>query len=883
MESLSTYARQFLGTMNRPAVDHIDGLSPAIAIDQKSASGNPRSTVATVTEIHDFLRVLYARTGQPYCPRCNIPVNAATPQQIVDNITALGEAKRVILMAPRIRELGEKWVQVLREARRGGFARIRLDSEIVRLDQPIDLDESAEYTIDIVVDRVQTGAGSLSRLADSVETALALGKGVVIVQEVDGEEHRFSTRYACPECELAIPELTPQLFSFNSPHGMCERCDGLGYVRDINPELFVADGTRSILDGALQPYGDVTNPHLRHILDGLAAGYGFDLSTPWNDLPEEVRTVILHGSGGDKISFSYETSRGRHVEYAKEFEGLANAGKRRYKDSRSNGEKHYLERYVADLPCPACGGRRLRPEALAVRFEGKTIADIAAMDVTAALSFFAAVKLDKTRSVIARELLKEISSRLRFMTDVGVGYLSLDRPAPSLSGGEAQRIRLATQMGSGLAGILYILDEPSIGLHPRDQEKLLAALFNLRDLGNTVIVVEHDSATIEAADHVVEFGPGAGIRGGELIFSGTVADMKASDVSLTGRYLAGKLAIPTPGYRRTCKDAVLDVRRAAAHNLKSVDVQIPLGCFVCVTGVSGSGKSTLVHDVIYRSLKRHLHNSTEPPGAHESIIGLEHVDKIINIDQNPIGRTPRSNPATYVQIFGPIRDLFAATPEAQVRGYKPGRFSFNVRGGRCEACQGDGTVRVEMHFLPPVYVPCEQCGGSRYNRETLQVRYKGKSIAQVLDLTVAEALELFENVPHIERVLRTLYEVGLDYIKLGQPAPTLSGGEAQRLKLARELAKIGTGRTLYVLDEPTTGLHFADIEKLLAVLERLVDAGNTVLVIEHNLDVVKCADYVIDLGPEGGSGGGMVVAAGTPEEVAKKQQSYTGRYLKTVL
>ncbi|MCE5239615.1 excinuclease ABC subunit UvrA [bacterium] len=882
VESLSAHARQFLGTMTRPAVDHIEGLSPAIAIDQKSASGNPRSTVATITEIYDYLRVLFARAGEPHCYRCGRPITASTPQMIVDQIAALGEGTRVLIMAPAQREPGETWVQALREIRRGGFARILLDGEIIPLDQPIDLGDD-DHRLDVIVDRLTIHERSLARLADSVETALAFSNGTVLASIVDGEELRFSTSYACHECGTPVGDLTPQLFSFNSPQGMCPGCDGLGFIRDIDPNLFVADPTRSVLGGALQPFGDVKSGHLLQTLTDLARHYDFDLNAPWRELPRQVREVILYGSEGEDITFTYETVKGRKITYKKPFHGLVTSSKRRYENSESNGERQYLERYVAELPCPECHGARLRPEALAVTFAGRNIAELAHLDVIEALRFFDDVTLSPRQGIIAREVLKEITARLQFMRDVGVGYLGLDRAAPTLSGGEAQRIRLATQIGSGLAGVMYILDEPSIGLHPRDQEKLLQTLFRLRDLGNTLIVVEHDETTIRRADHVVEFGPGAGVRGGHVTYAGDVAGMLTAPDCLTGKYLSGTRRIPVPQYRRKPNGNYLRLKGAHEHNLQHLDVVIPLGLLVCVTGVSGSGKSTLVHDVIYRALRRRLHRSQDPPAKCEGISGLEHLDKIINIDQGPIGRTPRSNPATYAHVFGPLRDLFAATPEAQVRGYKSGRFSFNVRGGRCELCQGDGTTRVEMHFLPPVYVPCEQCGGSRYNRETLQVRYKGKNIAEVLDMTVAEALEHFESVPQIARILRMLNDVGLDYVRLGQSGTTLSGGEAQRLKLARELAKIGTGNTLYVLDEPTTGLHFADVERLLQVLERLVDAGNTVVVIEHNLDVIKAADHVIDLGPEGGAEGGLIIAQGSPEQVAKIEASHTGRYLRDVL
>lgn len=882
VESLSAHARQLLGMMQRPAVDHIEGLSPAIAIDQRSASANPRSTVATLSEIYDYLRVLFARAGEPHCYKCGLPVFAYTPQMIVDKIMAFGENTLVLILAPVKRAPGESWTQILKEIRRAGFARIRLDGEIVSLDQPLDLGDE-EHALEVVVDRITLRAGTRARLADSVETALAFSRGYVIVAAEGGEEQRFSTHYACPQCGTPIGELTPQLFSFNNPQGMCSTCSGLGYIRDMDPHRFIADPTKSILQGALEPYGDVKSGRLRQILTDLARHYQFDLDTPWQELPRHIQEVILFGSDDEKITFTYETVQGRTITYKKPFAGLVSASRRRYHTSESENERQYLERYVAELPCPDCGGTRLRPEALAVTFAEKNIAEVTRMDVSSALRFFQQIELSARQSIIAEAALKEIIARLRFMQDVGLGYISLDRAAATLSGGEAQRIRLATQIGSGLAGVIYILDEPSIGLHPRDQEKLLETLFRLRDLGNTLIVVEHDEMTIRRADYVVEFGPGAGIQGGQIVYAGDVQGMLQAPASLTGQYLNGTRAIAVPPYRRQPKGPYLEIKGACEHNLQHIDVKIPLGLFVCITGVSGSGKSTLVHDVLYKALRRRLHRSQERPGKHEAIKGVEYLDKIINIDQSPIGRTPRSNPATYVQVFGPIRELFAATPEAQIRGYKASRFSFNVRGGRCELCQGEGTVRVEMHFLPPVYIPCEQCGGTRYNRETLQIRYKGKNIAEVLEMTVAEALEHFENVPSIARILRMLRDVGLDYIKLGQSAPTLSGGEAQRLKLARELARVGTGRTLYVLDEPTTGLHFADVEKLLGVLERLVEAGNTVIVIEHNLDVIKTADWIIDLGPEGGEGGGRIVAEGPPEQIAQTKASYTGRYLQRLL
>ncbi len=880
VESLSTHARQVLGVMARPRVDHIDGLSPAIAIDQKSASSNPRSTVATITEIHHYLRVLYSRLGQPHCYRCGRKIGAHTVQQIVDAVLALPEGTRVLVLAPL--RIQSKQREALRVARRAGFARARIDGQVVDLSDGVDLDGDG-HTIEIVVDRIVVEPKLRGRLADSIEVALSEGDDAVIIGVLDGQDMVYSTRFACALCQITYPQLTPQMFSFNSPHGMCPECGGLGVLEDFDPDLFVADPNEPILDGALEVYGQVDNIHVRHILEGLAKHYGFSLQTPWKDLSPEARHVVLWGSGEQNIEFSYQTRAGRQYQYSKPFEGLIPTSKRRFDETKSQAQKDFYRKFCSMAPCPACEGTRLRPESRSVRIDDKRIVDITAMDVTTCLEFFEQLDLGKTGSVVAQELLREVKARLAFMIEVGVGYLTLDRAAPSLSGGEAQRIRLATQMGSGLAGVLYILDEPSIGLHLRDHGRLLQTLLALRDLGNTVIVVEHDPMTIEQADYVVEFGPGAGVHGGKVLFAGSVEDMKKSPRSVTGKYLTGRAGTPTPTVRRRGNGSFLEVRKASEHNLRDVSVKFPLGCMVCVTGVSGSGKSTLVHDVLFRALRRKLHETVDRPGAHERLLGTENVDKIVNIDQSPIGRTPRSNPATYSGVFAHIRELFAATPEAKIRGYKPGRFSFNVKGGRCEACEGDGTVKIEMHFLPDVYVPCEECHGTRYDRETLQVHYKGKSIADVLDLTVEEALHHFQNVPVVERVLRTLRDVGLDYVKLGQPATTLSGGEAQRLKLARELSKIGTGSTLYILDEPTTGLHFADIEKLLEVLNRLVDAGNTVIVIEHNLDVIRRCDWIVDLGPEGGAGGGTVVATGTPEQVAQDQKSYTAQFLKEAL
>ncbi len=882
VESLSTYARQFFANMQRPQVDHVDGLSPAIAIDQRSSSGNQRSTVGTITDINDYLRVLYARVGQVYCYSCGRPVNAHTPQEIVDRIMALGKGARVHILAPVEREPDQALIDLVREARRQGFVRMRIDGEIHDISSGLpDAPASTEH-VEVVVDRLVIKEGVRSRLADSVDTALAQGDGLITVAVADGEDLHLSTRFSCPECGIAYPELTPAMFSFNSPAGMCPDCDGLGTQPGLDPDRLVADPSKSILDGALEIYGDVQTRHVRHILEGLAEHYGFDLTTPWAELPARAREVILYGTD-EEITFDYRTRSGRRFAYSKRFEGLVPASQRRYRNTSSSGQKAYYDRFFAPLPCPTCGGDRLRPESRAVRVGGLTLPEVSRLTAERAAEFFEGLELPDTDARLVAELLKEVRSRLHFMIEVGVGYLTLDRTAPSLAGGEAQRIRLATQLGSGLAGILYILDEPSIGLHAVDHSRLLDVLERLRDLGNTVIVVEHDAATIRRADHVVDFGPGPGVEGGRVIYSGDVAGLLACEQSLTGRYLSGRRRIPVPGSRRAGTGEALAVRGATHFNLRNVDVAIPLGTLTCVTGVSGSGKSTLVQEILYRALRRRLHNSLDAPGEHREITGWQHLERVVSINQEPIGRTPRSNPATYSRVMAPIRELFAQVPEARVRGYEPGRFSFNVAGGRCEACQGTGTRMVEMHMLPDVYVNCDQCGGTRYNRETLQIRYHGRNIAEVLDLTITEAMELFQNVPRIHRILETLYSVGLGYLKLGQPATTLSGGEAQRLKLARELARPEGGHTLYILDEPTTGLHFADIERLLEVLDELVDAGNTVLVIEHNLEVIKCADFIIDMGPGGGEHGGRVVATGTPEQIARSPESATGRFLQAAL
>ncbi|MGI5817210.1 MAG: excinuclease ABC subunit UvrA [Armatimonadota bacterium] len=882
VESLSTYARQFFANMQRPQVDHVDGLSPAIAIDQRSSSGNQRSTVATITDIHDYLRVLFARAGEVFCYACGRPVRAYTAQQIVDRVLALREGTRVHVLAPVQRREDQALVDIARDARRQGFVRIRVDGEVLDISGGV-ADPTREFDeVEIVVDRLVVKEGIRSRVADSVETALAQGDGLIVIDVVDGEDMHLSTRFACPECGIAYPELAPAMFSFNSPAGMCPECEGLGTQRGLDPDRLVADPSQSILDGALEIYGDVSTRHVRHILEGLAEHYDFDLATPWAELPGQARQVILYGTDED-ISFEYQTRGGKQFEYTKSFEGLVPASQRHYRDTSSSGQKKFYDRFFAPLPCPACAGERLRAESRAVRVGDRSLGEITAMTAEKALEFFRGLELSEADAVLCAELLEEVRSRLQFMVEVGVGYLTLDRTAPSLAGGEAQRIRLATQLGSGLAGILYILDEPSIGLHPVDHDRLLKVLERLRDLGNTVIVVEHDPETILRGDWVVDFGPGPGVTGGRVIYAGDVAGLLASDESLTGRYLSGRRTIPVPDERRKGTGDSLVIRGASQYNLRDIDAEIPLGTLTCVTGVSGSGKSTLVQEIVYRALRRRLHRSLDVPGEHKELVGWEYLDRVVSIDQEPIGRTPRSNPATYSRVMAPIRDLFASVPEARMRGYEPGRFSFNVSGGRCEVCQGTGTRTVEMHMLPDVFVDCDECGGARYNRETLQIRYKGKTIAEVLDLTITEALELFANVPKVHRILETLEAVGLGYLKLGQPATTLSGGEAQRLKLARELARPEAGQTLYILDEPTTGLHFADIARLLDVLDELVSAGNTVVVIEHNIEVIKSADHIIDLGPGGGDSGGRIVATGTPEQVAEHDASVTGRFLRDAL
>jgi excinuclease ABC subunit A len=889
VESLSAYARQFLGQMSKPDVDSIEGLSPAISIDQKTTSRNPRSTVGTVTEIYDYLRLLYARIGHPHCWICGRPIEGQSKEQIVDQILGLEPNTRFAIKAPVVR--GQKgWHKdVLEHIRQEGFTRVEIDGQQFTMDElPPDLDKNIRHDISIVVDRLVMKEGVRRRLSDSVETALSEAAGLLLV-DVYGAEGAgavtsllFSENLACPEHGVSLPEMAPRIFSFNSPHGACETCGGLGARREIDPELLVGDPSLSVAEGVLLPWSGSSSQYYDQIIKAVAERYEVDMNTPWADLPQEVRDIFLYGTKGERLYVSYVNRAGFKRSYMTAFEGIVPNLARRYQETDSEYMRDKIEEYMADRPCPACNGARLKPATLAVRIGGLNIYEISQLPVTRLVGFLQDLDLSERERLIGARVLKEIRERLTFLESVGVGYLNLARTAGSLSGGEAQRIRLATQIGSSLVGVLYILDEPSIGLHQRDNRKLIDTLIKLRDLGNTVIVVEHDEETIRSADHIVDMGPGAGEHGGEVVRSGVLADILAEPRSVTGQFLSGKRAIAVPAARRRRRSEFV-VRGAREHNLKNLDVTVPTGCFVCVTGVSGSGKSTLVNEIIYRSLSNLVNRVPVRPGDHDRIEGIDQLDKVIDIDQSPIGRTPRSNPATYTGLWDHIRELFSQTQEAKVRGYLPGRFSFNVKGGRCEACKGDGTLKIEMHFLPDVYVPCEVCGGKRYDRETLEVRYKGKNVAEILDMSVEEALEFFANLPKIRRRLQTLADVGLDYIRLGQPSTTLSGGEAQRVKLATELAKIATGNTLYILDEPTTGLHFADIEKLLEVLQRLVDAGNTVLVIEHNLDVIKCADWLIDLGPEGGDAGGELVAVGTPEDVCAHPASETGRVLRRVL
>jgi len=882
VESLSAYARQFLGQMDKPDVDLIEGLSPAISIDQKTTSRNPRSTVGTVTEVYDYLRLLFARVGRPHCPNCGKPITQQTVEQIVDQILSLPEGTRILLLAPVVRGRKGEHKKVIESVGKDGFVRIRVDGELHEITAVPDLEKNKKHNIEIVVDRISVRPDVGGRISDSVQTALKYGDGLVFVEVVGQDELTFSEKFSCIDCGVSMEELAPRMFSFNSPFGACPGCEGLGTKQELDPELLL-DLDLSIEEGGLVPWRNSKSQWRNAILESVCQKYAISMDVPLRELTEDQLSILMDGLGHELVSFHYTNSTGRERVYEAPFDGLIASLERRYRESSSEWVKADVEQYMSIRTCTECQGRRLRPEVLGVLVGGKNIMDVTELSIKDSLNFFADLSFTAREELIARQIVKEIRERLSFLVNVGLDYLALNRPAATLSGGEAQRIRLATQIGSSLMGVLYILDEPSIGLHQRDNEKLLEALKELRDLGNTVIVVEHDEETMAAADWIIDMGPGAGSHGGEVVAHGTWEDICNEPRSITGQYLKGDRLIRVPKERRKPNGNWLTIRGAREHNLKNLDVQLPLGVFVAITGVSGSGKSTLINDILFKKLSQVMHRARAKPGEHDSIEGLEFIDKVIEIDQSPIGRTPRSNPATYTGAFDGIRELFSLTNEAKVRGYGKGRFSFNVKGGRCEACKGDGILRIEMHFLPDVYVPCEVCGGKRYGRETLDVKYKGKSIADVLDMQVEEAAEFFQNVPKIHRKVQTLYDVGLGYVKLGQPATELSGGEAQRVKLATELSRRSNGKTLYLLDEPTTGLHFEDIRKLLSVLERLVDAGDTVVVIEHNLDVVKTADYVIDLGPEGGERGGNIVAQGTPEEVAKVATSYTGQFLQKVL
>ncbi|MFB9376374.1 excinuclease ABC subunit UvrA [Kineococcus gynurae] len=888
VESLSAYARQFLGQMDKPDVDFIEGLSPAVSIDQKSTSRNPRSTVGTITEVYDYLRLLFARAGRPHCPVCDEPVGRQTPQQIVDQLLELAPGTRFQVLAPVVRERKGEYADLFRELQSKGFARARVDGDVVSLESPPILQKRLKHTIEVVVDRLVAKEGVKRRLTDSVETALGLSGGLLVADLVDVEgpegERRFSEAMACPnEHPLDIDEIEPRSFSFNSPFGACPECTGIGTQLEVDPDLVVPDEDLTLAEGAVAPWTQGSADYFQRLLVALADDLSFGMDTPWRALPKRARDAILHGKDHE-VHVRYRNRWGRERQYSTGFEGVVPFVKRRHAETDSEWSKERFEGYMRETPCPVCRGARLKPSSLAVRVGDRSISDICGLPIDECARFLDTLTLSAREKKIAAQVLKEIQARLGFLLDVGLDYLSLDRPAGTLSGGEAQRIRLATQIGSGLVGVLYVLDEPSIGLHQRDNRRLIDTLTRLRDLGNTLIVVEHDEDTVRIADHIVDFGPGAGERGGEVVHSGDLAGLLSNPRSLTGRYLSGELAIEVPEQRRALDPArKLVVTGAREHNLKDVTVEFPLGTLCAVTGVSGSGKSTLVNDILYTVLANRLNGARRVPGRHKSVTGLENLDKVVHVDQSPIGRTPRSNPATYTGVFDHIRKLFASAPESKLRGYQPGRFSFNVKGGRCEACSGDGTLKIEMNFLPDVYVPCEVCHGARYNRETLEVHFKGKTIAQVLDMPIEEAADFFAAVPAISRFMTTLTEVGLGYVRLGQPATTLSGGEAQRVKLASELQRRSNGRTVYVLDEPTTGLHFEDIRKLLGVVQGLVDKGNSVLVIEHNLDVIKCADWIVDMGPEGGGGGGTVVAAGTPEDIAAHPDSYTGTFLRELL
>ena len=884
VESLSSYARQFLGQMDKPDVDSIEGLSPAISIDQKTTTRNPRSTVGTVTEIYDYLRLLYARVGRPHCPSCGRPIAGQSIQQIVDQVSELEHGTRFSVVAPVVRGRKGEYAKLFEQLRADGFTRVEVDGEVRELEDDIDLDKKLKHDIAVIVDRLVMKEGLTRRLTDSVETAAQLADGLVQIEISGGPTLTFSEKFACVHCGISLPEIEPRIFSFNTPHGACPACHGLGATQEIDPKLVVPDGSISIDKGALLPYGQLSFGWLEQIFETIATTYGVDTDTPWDELPQEQQDLFLHGTGDARIPMSYRNYEGRVRRYTAKFPGILRHLRRRYEETESELVRQKIEEYMSERPCPECNGTRLKPTSLAVTIGDRSIHEFTLLSVREALAFLDGLAPTDMERLIGSRIVKEITARLAFLNDVGVGYLTLQRAAATLSGGEAQRIRLATQIGSALVGVLYILDEPSIGLHQRDNRRLIDTLLRLRDLGNTVIVVEHDEETMRSADHIVDMGPGAGEHGGEIVAEGTPDEITRAAGSLTGDYLAGRRAIALPGQRRLPVEW-LTVRGARMHNLRDIDVSFPVGAFTCVTGVSGSGKSTLVNEILFKGMaSRVTRGSKLRSGDHAGIDGIGLIDKVIDIDQSPIGRTPRSNPATYIGVFDHIRQLYSRTPESKLRGYKPGRFSFNVRGGRCETCRGDGQIKIEMHFLPDVYVPCEACHGKRYNRDTLDVRYKGRNIAEVLEMSVEESVGFFANQMRIARRLQALLDVGLGYVKLGQPATTLSGGEAQRVKLASELSKVATGKTLYILDEPTTGLHFSDIDKLLEMLQRLVDQGNTVVVIEHNLDVVKCADWVIDLGPEGGEEGGLVVATGTPEDLAgMAHTSHTGRFLARVL
>lgn len=883
VESLSAYARQFLGQMDKPDVDYIEGLSPAISIDQKTTSRNPRSTVGTVTEIYDYLRLLFARIGEPHCPKCGKLIERQTVQQIVDHVLAMPQGTRFMVMAPLVRGRKGEHAKIMDQMRKAGYVRMFVDGEVRTLDEEIKLEKNKKHSLSVVIDRIAVRDGITQRLTDSVETALKLAEGLVEINVIGGETQMYSENFACSDCGISLPEIEPRLFSFNNPMGACPACTGLGMNMELDKSLIIPDGSKTFAEGVIAALS--TNQEAYHMkqLAAVLTHYGYSLDTVWNDLPKDMQEILWYGNGEQKFSFMYENLQGEVKKHTTPFEGIIPLLRRRHREAFSERMRLDIESFMTSTPCPVCHGARLKPEVLSILVGGKNICEVTALTVRDAINFFETLNLTERQRFIARQILKEILARLRFLNDVGLDYLTLDRAAGTLSGGEAQRIRLATQIGSGLVGVLYILDEPSIGLHQRDNSKLLATLQHLRDLGNTLLVVEHDEETMYAADQIIDIGPGAGEHGGNVVAQGTAEEIKLVENSVTGQYLSGRKFIPVPKKRRECDGRYIEIIGAKANNLKNIDVKIPLGVFTVVTGVSGSGKSTLINDILYNALAAKLHGARLRPSEHKEIRGLENIDKIINIDQSPIGRTPRSNPATYTGVFDFIRELFSQTNEAKMRGYKPGRFSFNVKGGRCEACRGDGMNKIEMNFLPDVYVPCEVCHGARYNRDTLEVHYKGKSIAEVLDMTVTEACEFFKNLPRIARKLQVLEDVGLGYIHLGQAATTLSGGEAQRVKLATELSRRSTGKTLYILDEPTTGLHIADVHKLLDVLQRLVEAGDSVVVIEHNLDVIKTADYLIDLGPEGGDKGGTLVACGTPEELAKVKKSYTGQYVKQVL